>query len=113
MAADTTVDIIVNQKASLEVTFNVKTANGAVLNLTNYTAAAKYKTDFQTPDSQALPFTAAISNAVNGEVMISLTPTQTANLKNARYVYDVTITDDNDFKTRIVEGFLKVSAGVT
>jgi len=40
MAADTSVDIIVNQKASLEVTFNVKTANGTVLNLTNYTAAA-------------------------------------------------------------------------
>lgn len=113
MAADTAVDIIVNQKSSLEVTFNVKDANGAVLDLTNYTAAAKYKPDFQTPDSQALPFTAVIADAANGEVVISLTPTQTANLKNARYVYDVTITDDNDFKTRIVEGFLKVSAGVT
>ena len=113
MAADTTVDIIVNQKASLEVTFSVKDANGAILDLTNYTANAKYKLDFQTPDSQALAFTTTIPNPAAGEVKISLTPTQTANLTNPRYVYDVTITDSNAFKTRIVEGFLKVSAGVT
>jgi hypothetical protein len=113
MAADTSVDIIVNQKASLEVTFSVKAANGSVLDLTNYTASAKYKQDFQTSDSQALPFNTVIADAANGEIVISLTPTQTANLKNARYVYDVTITDVNDFKTRIVEGFLKISSGVT
>ncbi len=111
MAADSTVDIVINQKASFEVTFFVKN-NGAVANLTGYTTSAKLKTDFNTPDSQAISFTTS-ANTTTGGVTISLTPTQTANLSIQRYFYDVTITDTNSFKTRIVEGRALVSGGVS
>ena len=110
MAADSTVDLVINQKASFEVTFFVKD-NGAVLDLTGYTTAAKLKTDFQTPDSEAVSFTTT-SNTSTGGVTISLTPTQTAALQTQRYFYDVTITSGAGFKTRIVEGKVLVSGGV-
>jgi len=112
MAADNTVDIIINQRASFEVTFTVKVANTA-LDLTGYTTSAKLKTDFNTPDSQAITFTTAIANAAAGQVTMSLTPTQTANLNIQRYFYDYTITSGAGFKTRIVEGTVKVSGGVS
>ena len=83
MAADNTIDLVINQKASFEVTFTVKEANTAV------------------------------ANAAAGQVTMSLTPTQTANLSLQRYFYDYTITANTGFKTRIVEGTVKVSGGVS
>lgn len=112
MAADNTIDIVINQKASFQVTFTVKSGN-TVLDLTGYTTAAKLKTDFNTPDNQAIAFSTAIANAAAGQVTMSLTPEQTANLNTQRYFYDFTITANTGFKTRIVEGTVKVSGGVS
>lgn len=111
MSADVTVDLIINQKASFHVTFIVK-ENGSVVNLTNYTAVAKYKQTYQTPDNQASSMTAAIANAATGQVSISLSDTETSLLQQGKYVYDVAIIDGSGFKTRIVEGSLRVSPGV-
>ena len=112
MAADNTIDIVINQKASFEVMFTVKVGNTA-LDLTGYTTSAKLKTDFNTPDNQAISFTTSIANAAAGQVTMSLTPEETANLGLQRYFYDYTITSNNGFKTRIVEGTVKVSGGVS
>ncbi len=112
MAADNIIDIIVNQKASFEVTFSVKDGASA-LNLTGYTTSAKLKTDFNTPDAQAISFTSAITNAAAGTITISLTPEQTANLSLQRYFYDLAITSGSGFKTRVAEGVVKVSGGVS
>ena len=114
MAADNTIDIIINQKASFEVLFSIKEGNTA-LNLSGYTTSAKMKTDFNTPDAQAIQFTTAIANASTGQVTMSLTPEQTANLALQRYYYDLSITSPapDSFKTRVVEGVVKVSGGVS
>lgn len=112
MAANTTVDIIINQKASFEVTFAVK-ENNVALNLTGYTPTAKMKADFETPDSQAITFTTAIANAAAGTITMSMTPEQTANLAIQRYIYDLAITSPSGYKTRVVEGAIKVSGGVS
>lgn len=111
MSADATVDLIINQKASFQVTFTVKD-NGSIVNLANYTASAKYKQTYQTPDNQAVAITSTIANAVLGQVSISLTAAETALLQPVKYVYDVAIIDGNGFKTRIVEGSMRVSPGV-
>ena len=113
MAADNTIDIVINQKASFEVLFNIKDGASA-LNLTGYSTSAKMKTDFNTPDSQAITFTTAVVNAATGQVSMSLTPAQTANLNPQRYYYDFSITlDSTGFKSRVVEGSVKVSGGVS
>ena len=112
MAADNTIDIIINQKASFEVFFNIK-INNAALDLTGYTTTAKLKPNFTTPDDQAISFTTAVANAVAGQVSMSMTPTQTANLSIQRYFYDYSIISPDNFKTRIAEGVVKVSGGVS
>lgn len=113
MAADTLVDIIVNQKASLSVEFELLN-NGAPFNLTGYSVSAKYKEDLNVSDESSQQFTTAVANTAAGIIAISLTPEQTGALANPRYVYDVTLTNTNTgFKTRIIEGILKVSRGVT
>lgn len=112
MSAATTVNLIINQKASFEVTFNVLNSNSAPLNLTGYTAAAKFKPDITSPDNAAVAFTTAFANAANGSVTISLNSEQTAAMQIGKYVYDVAIIDVSQFKTRIVEGRITVSGGV-
>ena len=113
MAADTLVDIIVNQKASLSVEFELLN-NGAPFNLTGYSVSAKYKEDLNVSDELSQQFAAAVANTAAGIIAISLTPEQTGALSGPRYVYDVTLTNTNTgFKTRVIEGILKVSRGVT
>lgn len=112
VSADNVIDIVINQKSSFEVMFTIKEGNTA-LNLTNYTTAAKLKTDFNVPDNQAVSFNTAIVNAASGTVSMSLTPEQTANLAIQKYKYDFTITANTGFKTRVVEGTAKVSGGVS
>jgi len=112
MAADNTIDIVINQKSSFEVTFTVN-LGASPLNLTGYTTSAKLKSDFYTPDAQAISFTTSIYNAAAGQVTMSLTPEQTANLSIQRYFYDLSITSGAGFKTRVAEGVVKVSGGVS
>jgi len=114
MSAATTVNLIINQKASFQVGFFVKQSNGAVLNLSGYSVVSKYKENYQIPDNQALSFTSSIVNPATGEISIALTSAQTANLQSSKYVYDVAIVNSTDsFKTRIVEGKITVSNGVS
>lgn len=53
-------------------------------------------------------------DVLSGEIVISLTNTQTKSMEPGRYVYDVIVTDTtNGNVTRIVEGQAIVNAGVT
>lgn len=114
MAASTSVDFIINQKASFRVVLNVQDGDGNALNLSGFTVASKYKTEAGASDSSAKAFTAAITNAAQGEITLSLTATETALLVNPKYVYDVVITETGSgFKTRIAEGKITVSTGIT
>lgn len=114
MSAPTTVNLIINQKASFQVGFFVKQSNGAVFDLTDHSVIAKYKENYQMPDAQAFSFTAAIANTELGEISIALSSDQTASLQLNKYVYDVAIINNStEFKSRIVEGKITVSSGVS
>lgn len=115
MAAYSTIELIVNQKSTFQATFTVMDANRNIIDLTGYTASAKFKRDYTAADSTAVSFDSSIVSPANsGVVAISLTPGQTTALDvNIRYVYDVSITSSTGVKTRIVQGNLRVSGGVS
>lgn len=112
MSASTVANLVINQKSSFQITVYVKD-DGVAQNLTGYTAVAKYKENYQTPDAQAKSFTTSITNAANGEITMSLTAAQTAELQIQKYVYDLAIISPTEFKTRIMEGLITVSGGVS
>ena len=58
-------------------------------------------------------FTSSIENSAAGQIKIGLSASQTASLKEGRYVYDVVITDSSSVMTRVIEGMALVRAGVT
>lgn len=113
MAADNIINLEINQKASFEVTFTIKDGNSN-LNLDGYTVDAALKPDFETPDSQKVSFATSIASPPSsGQITISLTYAQTAALKLQRYYYDVNITSGGGFRTRVAEGTVKVSGGIS
>jgi hypothetical protein len=88
--------------------------NGLPINLTSFSITAKYSKSYT--NASKITINTFIINAVAGRIKISLTAAQTALMTSPRYVYDVMITAPinlGGLKTRVIEGLLYVSQGVT
>jgi cytochrome oxidase Cu insertion factor (SCO1/SenC/PrrC family) len=55
----------------------------------------------------------AISDASNGEITMTMTAANTANIKAGRYLFDLETEDGNGFVTRVLEGIITVTPQVT
>lgn len=104
-------ELTLEQGASYSTTVTVNGSNGSPTNLTNYTAAAQLRKSYYS--STATDFTVAISDAAGGEITMTLTAANTANLTPGRYVYDLLITSPVNVKTRVVEGIATILPSVT
>lgn len=109
MAAYTELNI--EQYATFSTTVNVEDTQGAAVNLSGYTAASQIRKSYYS--SSANNFTATVTGTANGEITLSMTAANTANLTPGRYLYDLVITAPTGVKTRVVEGIVNVLAGVT
>ena len=58
-------------------------------------------------------FTVTFVNRLNGKVRISLTSTQTANIEDGKYFYELMLTDPNNVSERVIEGIVLVKHPVT
>lgn len=105
------INLSVNQGSDYDATFTITNENGAPLNLNGYIAEAKLRKTHTSSESQS--FTIEFLDRVAGVIKISLTNQQTSLLKAYRYVYDIVITSPNGTKTRVIEGLIEVSPGVT
>ena len=63
--------------------------------------------------STANNFTVTVSNAANGEITMTMTAANTANLTAGRMLYDLLITSPTSVKTRVVEGIATILPSVT
>ena len=101
----------IDQGTTFSANIDVTDAEGDILNLTSYTVAGQMRKSYNSTTFTA--FSASISNATGGVVTIGLSATQTNALKAGRYVYDVEITASDATVTRIIEGQIEVTPGVT
>ena len=110
MAAFTELNI--EQYATFSTTVNVENSQGAAVNLSGYTAASQIRKSYYSTSANNL--TATVTGIANGEITLSMTAANTANLTPGRYLYDLVITaPTTGVKTRVVEGIVNVLAGVT
>lgn len=94
---------------STEVTVNDATGNP--INLTNYQARAQIRKSYYS--TTAIDFVVTKTNANNGILNMSISASNTSNIRPGRYVYDVEIEDSSNVVTRIFEGIVTISPGVT
>ena len=57
--------------------------------------------------------TSTVTGNANGEITLSMTAANTANLTPGRMVFDLLITSPTSVKTRVIEGIIVISPGVT
>ena len=104
-------NLTVDQGATFNAQIDVSDDSGNSQNLTGYSVAGQIRKTYDSTTYTA--FTASVSNATGGTISISLTSTQTNALKAGRYVYDVEITSSGGVVTRVLEGQVEVTPGVT
>lgn len=103
-------NIVIDQGATFQTSINVTDDNDDVVDLTGYSAVAQMRKHYTS--SNSFSFTTAISPSI-GVVTLSMTANATNLITAGRYVYDCELTDTNGAVTRLVEGIVTVTPGVT
>ena len=105
-------NIVIDQGADYSASIDVTDSDGDNIDLTGYTAAGQIRKSYSS--TTAVDFAVSVvSPGTSGILNISLTNTQTNNMKAGRYVYDIEITSSGGIKTRVLEGQVEITAGVT
>ena len=103
-------NLTVDQGTDFSSAIDVTDSDGDPVSLVCYTVAGQIRKHYNS--STKVDFVATVSNATAGIVSLSLSAATTNAMKAGRYVYDVEI-DLNGTKTRVLEGQLEVTPGVT
>ena len=115
-------DITLHQGTDIAIELHLtKESDGTAFDLTNYSAAAKMKRNYNDSanDPNTVAFNAIIPTpATSGIVTLSLTSDSSATLQTrGRYVYDVEVSfvdsSSNTIVQRVAEGQAEVSPSVT
>jgi hypothetical protein len=104
-------NLTIEQGVDFEITITVRNKNNSPLNLLGYEANSKLKKHYTSTSSYA--FTVTFVDRINGRIALSMTDTLTSTIPEGRYVYDVILTSPNTLKSRVVQGMVMVSAGVS
>ncbi len=105
-------EITIEQGANLTSTITVNDIQGDAVNLSTYTASSQIRKSYYSSSANTL--TATITGNSNGQITLSMTAANTANLTPGRYVFDLIITNSVDNSvTRVIEGTATVLPSVT
>ena len=105
------INLVVEQKADFEATFTVTGSNNVPLDLTGYSAEAKIKKNYTS--SSSTNFGVAFLNRPDGKLKLSMSSFATSLLKPGRYSYDILIISPGGVKTRVVEGQVTLTPGIS
>lgn len=103
--------MLIEQGATFSTVVNVVDSAGAAVNLSGYSASSQMRKSYYATSYTII--TPTITGNANGEITLSMTAANTANLTPGRQVFDLLITSPNGTKTRVIEGIVVVSPGVT
>lgn len=104
-------NIFIDQGSDFSFTVDLGNADGTSLNLSGYTVQAQMRKSYAS--TTKTDFVVGSINTSNNTVSISLTNSVTNNLKAGRYVYDVEIVSGGGAVTRVLEGQVEITPGVT
>ena len=110
MAATPSTNIIIPQGADFEKVFTSKETDGSISDLTGFTGVSKLKKHPTSVKSHT--FTVGITSAT-GKVSIAMTSGETVKISPGRHNYDIFLTSPSGAVSKLVEGQVTVTAGIT
>jgi hypothetical protein len=106
-------DLYLEQGTTFVTSVTLDGNNGEPYNLNYFTVRSQARRSYYSSNA-TLTFTSTITDAANGVIQLSATPSVTANVPAGKLVYDVLLTDSNsETVTRVLEGQIFVSPSVT
>jgi hypothetical protein len=107
------VELFVDQGATFNSVINLSDdLTNANLNISGYIVTGQLRRSYYSANASANLF-CYVADAANGQISLSLTAGETANLKAGRYLFDILATTPSNTVNRIIEGIVTVSPGVT
>ena len=108
-------NIVIEQGFDFQTTFELEdSTTNEPLDLTGYTVTSQIRKVYTS--TTAISLTTEITDALTGELKVSLASTETSNIKVGRYVYDIKLVSPANPTSTIskaVEGSVLVRGGVT
>jgi hypothetical protein len=105
------VNLVLEQGVDFTSSFSLANSNGSPLNLVGYSGISSIRK--HPSASTAFPLVLSFPDRLQGIVQVSMGYTSTAAIEAGRYVYDVVLISPNDYRTRVVQGNVLVTPGVT
>jgi hypothetical protein len=105
-------ELTIDQGTTFESFLDLVADDGTAINVAGYVFSGEIRKSYYSSNSTA-NLIITISNAANGNVLITLDAANTANITPGRYLYDVKMIDTANTVTRIVEGIITVTPQVT
>lgn len=107
------VELILDQGTTFNNIINITDdVTNASVNISGYSFESQVRRSYYSQSISA-NIICTITNAANGEVTMSMSASNTANIKPGRYVFDVKSTDATNTVTRILEGIITINPMVT
>ena len=105
-------NLLIYKHTDFEQTFILEDSqSNSAKDLTGFTGSCKMQRTLNLGSLTA--FNLAFTNRALGKVRISLTSTQTANIADGKYFYELMLTDPNGVVERVIEGIVIVKHPVT
>jgi len=108
-------NLLIEQGTSYSTTITLDDTNGNIYDLTNYYAESQIRKSYYSANTAGV-FNVTIPSVSSGQIVISMTASNTANIMPGRYVYDVKLvssTSPDSDTVRILEGIVEISPQVT
>ena len=105
-------NLVIYKYTDFEQTFMLEdSSTNSAKDLTGFTATCRMQRTLNL--GSLTSFSLAFTNRLLGKVRISLTSTQTANIADGKYFYELMLTDPNGVVERVIEGIVIVKHPVT
>ena len=105
-------NLLIYKHTDFEQTFILEDSqSNSAKDLTDFTGTCKMQRTLNL--GSLTEFNLAFTNRALGKVRISLTSTQTANIADGKYFYELMLTDPNGVVERVIEGVVIVKHPVT
>jgi hypothetical protein len=105
-------DLSIDQGADFETTLDLIADDGTAINISGYSFSSQIRKSYYSANSTA-NLMITITDAANGNTILTLDAANTANIWPGRYVYDILMVDTTNTVTRVVEGIVTITPAVT
>lgn len=106
------VELSIDQGTTFETSIDLTNDDGSSINVVNYTFSSQIRKSYYSANATA-NLVVTIVDGANGNVKMSMTAANTANVKAGRYLYDLKMTTPVGVTTRVIEGIVTVTPQVS